>query len=188
MRFFPSAAAAQQMGFRACKRCRPGAAPGSSEWNSRADLVGRAMRLIADGFVDREGVAGLAAHLGYSTRQLDRQLIAELGAGPLALARAQRAETARTLLETTALPISEVAFAAGFTSICQFNDTINAIFASAATELRRRAAGARGGPHDRLSPCRDACRARSRRAPPPCDACQGPRAPRRGGRLGETSP
>ncbi len=101
MRFYPSAAAAQQAGFRACKRCRPDTSPGSPEWNDRADLVARAMRLIADGVVDRDGVPGLAARLGYSTRQVERQLHAELGAGPLALARAQRAQTARLLIETT---------------------------------------------------------------------------------------
>src|SRR5437762_8494126 len=90
MRFYPSAAAAQLAGFRACKRCRPDATPGSPEWNGRADLVARAMRLIADGIVDREGVVGLARRLRYSERHLDRLLLAEVGAGPLALARAQR--------------------------------------------------------------------------------------------------
>jgi len=141
MRFYPSAAAAQQAGFRACKRCRPDASPGSPEWNERADLVARAMRFIADGVVDREGVAGLAAQLGYSVRQVERQLLAELGAGPLALARAQRAQTARLLIETTALPMGDVAFAAGFPSIRTFNDTVLEVFAMPPTELRRRAAG-----------------------------------------------
>src|SRR6202035_6175597 len=121
MRFYPSAAAAQQAGFRACKRCRPDASPGSPEWNVRADLVARAMRLIADGVIDVDGVPGLARRLGYSVRQLERQLLAELGAGPLALARAQRAQTARLLIETTALPMGDVAFAAGFASIRAFN-------------------------------------------------------------------
>ena len=139
MRFFPSAAAAQLAGFRACKRCRPDASPGSPQWNERADLVARAMRFIADGIVDRAGVAGLAAQLGYSVRQVERQLLAELGAGPLALARAQRAQTARLLIETTALPMGEVAFAAGFPSIRTFNDTVLQVFAMPPTELRRRA-------------------------------------------------
>ncbi|EQD84017.1 AlkA N-terminal domain-containing protein [Saccharopolyspora spinosporotrichia] len=142
MRFFPTSAAAQQAGFRACKRCRPDASPGSPEWNQRADLVGRAMRLIADGVVDREGVPGLAARLGYSARQVERQLLAEVGAGPLALARAQRAQTARVLVETTALPMAEVALAAGFGSIRAFNDTVREVFAVAPSELRRRAPGA----------------------------------------------
>jgi AraC family transcriptional regulator of adaptative response / DNA-3-methyladenine glycosylase II len=136
VRFLPSAAAAQDAGFRACKRCRPDAAPGSPEWNVRADLVGRAMRHIADGVVDREGVAGLAQRLGYSERHVHRQLLAEVGAGPLALARAQRSQTARILLETTDVPIADVAFAAGFTSVRQFNDTVREIFALTPSQLR----------------------------------------------------
>ncbi|WP_335937939.1 AlkA N-terminal domain-containing protein [Streptomyces sp. PTD5-9] len=139
MTFYPSAAACQQAGFRACKRCRPDTSPGSPEWNARADSVARAMRLIRDGVVDREGVPGLAARLGYSARQIERQLLAELGAGPLALARAQRAQTARLLIETTALPLAEVAFAAGFSSIRTFNDTVREVFALAPGELRARA-------------------------------------------------
>ncbi|MFB7506300.1 AlkA N-terminal domain-containing protein [Streptomyces broussonetiae] len=139
MTFYPSAAACQQAGFRACKRCRPDTSPGSPEWNRRADLVARAMRLIADGVVDREGVPGLAARLGYSTRQVERQLFAELGAGPLALARAQRAQTARLLIETSSLSMAEIAFAAGFSSIRTFNDTVREVFALTPTELRARA-------------------------------------------------
>ncbi|WP_234537715.1 AlkA N-terminal domain-containing protein [Streptomyces shenzhenensis] len=139
MTFYPSAAACQQAGFRACKRCRPDTSPGSPEWNQRADLVARAMRLIADGVVDREGVPGLAARLGYSPRQVERQLLAELGAGPLALARAQRAQTARLLIETTPLPMAEIAFAAGFSSIRAFNDTVREVFALSPSDLRARA-------------------------------------------------
>jgi AraC family transcriptional regulator of adaptative response / DNA-3-methyladenine glycosylase II len=138
MVFHPSAAACQQAGFRACKRCRPDTSPGSPEWNQRADLVARAMRLIADGVVDREGVPGLATRLGYSTRQIERQLLAELGAGPLALARAQRAQTARLLIETTDLPMAEIAFAAGFASVRAFNDTVREVYALAPTALRAR--------------------------------------------------
>ncbi|MEU6658211.1 AlkA N-terminal domain-containing protein [Streptomyces sp. NPDC046821] len=139
MTFLPSAAACQQAGFRACKRCRPDTSPGSPEWNHRADLVARAMRLIGDGVVDREGVPGLAARLGYSSRQIERQLLAELGAGPLALARAQRAQTARILVETTALPMADIAFAAGFSSIRTFNDTVREVYALSPSELRTRA-------------------------------------------------
>ena len=137
VRFFATAAAAQAAGFRACLRCRPDAAPGSPEWDLRADLSGRALRLIADGVVDREGVAGLARRLGYSERHLHRQLTAELGAGPLALARAQRGQTARALIETTDLPLTDVAFAAGFASVRQFNDTVRAVFGRTPTDLRR---------------------------------------------------
>ncbi|MBZ4017466.1 DNA-3-methyladenine glycosylase 2 family protein [Streptomyces purpurogeneiscleroticus] len=141
VRFFPSAAAAQGAGFRACRRCRPDAVPGSADWNVRADLVGRAMRFIGDGVVDREGVAGLAARLGYSARQVQRQLTAELGAGPVALARARRAHTARILLQTTGLPVTELAFAAGFASVRQFNATMREIYGSTPSELRAAARG-----------------------------------------------
>jgi len=139
--FHPSAAAAQAAGFRACKRCRPDAAPGSAEWDVRGDLVARAVRLIADGEVDRGGVPALAARLGYSRRQLERSLVAELGAGPLALARAQRAQTARLLAETTRLPLTEIAYAAGFGSVRQFNETVQQVFAMTPGELRARAHG-----------------------------------------------
>lgn len=140
MEFHPTAASCQRAGFRACKRCRPDTSPGSPAWDVRADSVARAMRLIRDGIVDREGVPGLATRLGYSTRQIERQLLAELGAGPLALARAQRAQTARLLIETTPLPMAEIAFAAGFASIRTFNDTVRQVFALTPGDLRARAA------------------------------------------------
>jgi AraC family transcriptional regulator of adaptative response / DNA-3-methyladenine glycosylase II len=141
VRFFATSAAAQEAGFRSCKRCRPDATPGSPEWDTRADAVGRAMRLIRDGIVDREGVAGLASRLGYSPRHLHRLLVAEAGAGPQALARAQRAQNARILAETTDLPFGDIAFASGFGSIRQFNDTVRAVFDRSPGELRH--AGAR---------------------------------------------
>lgn len=144
MRFYPSAAAAQRDGYRACKRCRPDASPGSPEWDVRGDAVGRAMRLIGDGVVDRDGVPGLADRLGWSVRQVQRMLQAELGAGPLALARAQRAQTARVLLETTDLPVTDVALTAGFGSLRAFNETVQQVFAATPTQLRataRRSAG-----------------------------------------------
>jgi AraC family transcriptional regulator, regulatory protein of adaptative response / DNA-3-methyladenine glycosylase II len=134
--FFPTAAAAQQRGFRACKRCRPDASPGSPDWNVRHDVVARAMRLIADGVVEREGVGGLARRLGYSERHLNRVFTDELGAGPLAVARAQRAHTARLLIETTSLTSTDVAFAAGFGSVRQFNDTVRDVFGVSPTQLR----------------------------------------------------
>ena len=144
VRLFRTVAAAQHEGFRACMRCDPDAAPGSPTWNRRAGVAGRAVRLIADGAVDREGVSGLAARLHFSERQLGRILVAELGAGPVALARAQRAQSARTLIETTELPFAEVAVGAGFGSVRQFNDTLRAIYGSTPSELRRRARRRRG--------------------------------------------
>ncbi len=145
--FVPTAAAAQRAGFRACRRCAPDAVPGSPRSDHGADVAARAMRLIADGLVDRSGVPGLAAALGYSPRQVERILTAELGAGPLALARAQRATNARVLITRTDLSMTAIADAAGFASVRQFNDTVRAVFAASPTQLRRsRTAAAPGGP------------------------------------------
>lgn len=134
--FFLTAAAAQSAGYRACRRCVPAAVPGSPDWDTRADLAARAMRLISDGLVEREGVPGLARRLGYSERQLTRVVTAELGAGPLALARAHRAHSARLLIKTTRMSFADIAFAAGFASVRQFNDTIKQVFARTPGQLR----------------------------------------------------
>jgi AraC family transcriptional regulator of adaptative response / DNA-3-methyladenine glycosylase II len=142
--FYPTSAAAHEAGYRACKRCLPEAAPGSPQWNLRGDTAGRAMRLIADGVVEREGVPGLARRLGYSPRHLTRLLSAELGAGPLALSRAHRAQTARMLLVGTDLPAADVAFSAGFASVRQFNDTVREVFGLTPIELRARRRAASG--------------------------------------------
>lgn len=144
--FYRTAAAAHEAGLRACKRCQPDAVPGSPEWNLRDDLASRAMRLVHDGVVEREGVPGLAARLGYTPRHVTRVLTAELGAGPLALARAHRAQTARALLAATDLPVTDIAFASGFGSLRQFNDTIAAVYRATPTELR--ALARRGAPTD----------------------------------------
>ncbi|MDT0202887.1 AlkA N-terminal domain-containing protein [Nocardioides sp. AE5] len=141
--FHPSAAAAQAAGFRACKRCLPDATPGSPAWDVAADVAGRAMRLVNDGVVEREGVDGLAGRLGYSTRHLNRLLTEQLGAGPLALARARRARTARVLIETTRMGFADIAFASGFASVRQFNETIREVYASSPTQLRGRRGGVR---------------------------------------------
>lgn len=145
VRFYPCAAAAEAAGFRGCRRCHPEASPGSPDWNIRADLVARALRLIADGVVDTEGVAGLASRLYVSERHLRRELVAEVGVGPLALARTRRAQTARLLIDQTSLSLTTVAFTAGFASIRQFNETMQASFGCAPSALRRRAPGENGG-------------------------------------------
>ncbi|MGJ4843103.1 AlkA N-terminal domain-containing protein [Leifsonia sp. Le1] len=142
--FYLTAAAAHEAGLRACKRCLPDAVPGSPEWNTRDDLAARAMRLIADGTVEREGVPGLARRLGYTPRHLGRVLASELGAGPLALARAHRAQTARLLLAGTDLSITDVAFAAGFTSVRQFNETMADIYRTTPGAIRASAKGRAG--------------------------------------------
>ncbi len=136
--FFQTSAAAHDAGYRACKRCLPEAVPGSPEWNVRSDVAARAMRLISDGVMDRGGVSELSARLGYSSRQLNRIMTAELGAGPLALARASRAQTARTLLTATDIKSADIAFAAGFGSVRQFNDTVAEVFSLTPTALRAR--------------------------------------------------
>ena len=134
--FFLTTAAAQRAGLRACKRCRPDATPGSPEWNVRQDVVGRAMRLINQGYLDTHTVNELARELAVTARHLRRIMIEAVGAPPLAIARAQRAQTARTLIETTAMRFTDVAFAAGFSSLRQFNDTIREVFDGTPTELR----------------------------------------------------
>jgi len=145
VRFYPCAAAAEAAGFRACRRCHPEASPGSPDWNIRADLVARALRLIADGIVDTEGVSGLARRLAVSERHLHRELVAEVGVGPLELARSRRAQTARLLIDQTVLSLTTIAFAAGFTSIRQFNDTMQAAFGCAPSAFRRRAPSVAAG-------------------------------------------
>ncbi len=137
VRFFAAPAAAVSAGFRACKRCRPDAQPGTRQWDHRGDLVGRALRLIGEGAVDDGGVAGLARALQASERHLHRTLIAEVGAGPLQLALSRRAQTARMLVDQTPLTLSDVAFAAGFSSIRQFNDVMRREFGVAPSRLRR---------------------------------------------------
>jgi AraC family transcriptional regulator, regulatory protein of adaptative response / DNA-3-methyladenine glycosylase II len=146
--FYVTSAAAQRAGFRACRRCRPDLTPGSPEWNVTADVCGRAMRMIADGVVERGGVAGLAARVGYTPRHLNRLLTTHLGAGPLSLARAQRSHTARILIETTDMSFADVAFAAGFASVRQFNATIAEVFGTSPSRLRsaRRPSSARVTP------------------------------------------
>jgi AraC family transcriptional regulator of adaptative response / DNA-3-methyladenine glycosylase II len=151
VRYFPSAAAAARNGFRACRRCAPDAVPGSPQWDNRADVTARAVRLIGDGVVDRGGVPELASRLGYTERHLNRLLSEELGAGPLALARTQRAQTAKTLITKTGLGLSEIAFAAGFGSIRQFNDTFREVYGCAPSTLRRERAPVDGAVSLRLS-------------------------------------
>ena len=150
--FYRTAAAAHEAGLRACKRCQPDAVPGSPDWNLHDDLASRAMRLVHDGVVEREGVEGLARRLGYTSRHVTRVLRAELGAGPLALARANRAQTARSLLAATDLPVTDIAFAAGFGSLRQFNETIAEVYRATPTELRALARRGRQGSVGRSDP------------------------------------
>ena len=136
MRFFPHQGAAETAGFRACRRCRPEASPGSPDWNIRADLVARAVRLISDGYVDEHGISGLARRLAVTERHLHRLVVAELGTGPLALARTVRLQTARRLLSETSVPITEIAFASGFSSVRQFNASFQESYRQPPSALR----------------------------------------------------
>ena len=139
VRFFACAAAAEAAGFRACRRCHPEASPGSPDWNVRADLAARALRLIAAGVIDTEGVVGLARRLAVSERHLHRELLAAVGVGPLALARSRRTQTARLLIDQTGLSLTTIAFASGFASVRQFNETMQAAFGCPPSAFRRRA-------------------------------------------------
>lgn len=138
VRFYNHAASASEAGFRPCRRCRPELAPGHPEWNRRADLAGKAMVLIEEGVVDTDGVAGLAARLGVSERHLRRELKEVVGSGPVQLAQSRRLWLARMLLDQTALSITDVAFAAGFSSVRRFNEAFRATFDATPSSLRRR--------------------------------------------------
>lgn len=141
VRFFATAAAAEEAGFRACRRCRPEASPDSPDWDVRADLVGRGLRLIAHGVVDDEGVEGLARRLAIGSRHLHREFVRELGTGPLAVARTRRARLAKQLLEQTNLPSTDIAFAAGFRSVRAYHETVRRLYGRTPTEVRRRRRG-----------------------------------------------
>jgi AraC family transcriptional regulator of adaptative response / DNA-3-methyladenine glycosylase II len=167
--FYPTPAAAQEAGFRACKRCRPDAAPGSPEWDRRGDAVARVVRMIGDGVIERDGVSGLARRVGYSPRHLHRMMVAELGTGPLQLSLAHRVSSARALLETTSLSVTDVAMASGFGSVRQFNDLFRRVYGCAPGELRRRGedgAGLPSSPNSSDTPIRHTITARLSFRPP----------------------
>ncbi len=146
VRFYPTAAACEAEGFRACRRCRPETAPGTPAWAGASATVARALRLIQEGALDRGSVEALAARVGVGARQLRRLFTEHLGASPLALARTRRAHFARRLLDETAWPMHDVALAAGFGSLRQFNDTVRETFGRTPSELRGRAPRAGGDP------------------------------------------
>lgn len=137
--FYPCAAAAEAAGFRACLRCRPETAPGTPAWEGTSAVVSRALRLIRAGAVTDDDLDGLAERLGVGERQLRRLFAKHLGVAPGAVARAQRLHDARVLLAETSLPVGEIAFAAGFRSLRQFNHAVRASFGDSPTGLRRRA-------------------------------------------------
>lgn len=146
VRFYATAAAAEAAGFRACLRCRPHLAPGSLRAAAGDRVADRALRLIASGAADGTGgVAVVARRLEVSERHLHRVLCEAVGAGPLTLARMRRLQTARTLIEQTAIPITDIAFSAGYSSIRQFNSEVRSGTGRPPTELRRRRSAVHDG-------------------------------------------
>lgn len=158
--FFPTAAAAERAGFRPCLRCRPETAPGTPAWHGAAATVSRALRLIDGGFLDDDKtVEDLADTLGMTTRHLRRLFVRHAGASPAAVATTRRVQRAKTLVDETALPMSAIAFAAGFGSIRRFNAAFHAVYRRAPTRMRpagRRHGGARKAPNDGYSTSRPA--------------------------------
>lgn len=144
-RFFACAAAAEEAGFRACRRCRPETAPGTPAWLGTSATVARALRLIGEGALETAGVAELAERLGVGDRHLRRLFAEQLGASPLAVARTQRAHFAKRLIEESGLAMGEIAFAAGFRNVRRFNADVRASFDRTPSELRRRAGEPGGG-------------------------------------------
>jgi AraC family transcriptional regulator of adaptative response / DNA-3-methyladenine glycosylase II len=139
-RFFASAAAAQETGFRPCLRCRPEIAPDLAFWRGTANTVSRALALIAEGALDEDeaGVEALAERLGVGGRQLRRLFKQHLGASPIAVAQTRRVLFAKQLLHDTRLPMAEVAMSAGFGSVRRFNETFRDLFGRPPSALRRK--------------------------------------------------
>jgi AraC family transcriptional regulator of adaptative response / DNA-3-methyladenine glycosylase II len=136
--FFPSAAAAERAGFRPCLRCRPETAPGSPAWNGTRSTVGRAMRLIEEGFLDKASVSDLAEKLGIGPRHLLRLFLRHTGATPSEVAATRRIQAAKRLIDGTNQPLAEIAFAAGFGSVRRFNDAFRAIYGRPPSSFRKR--------------------------------------------------
>jgi len=140
VQFYPTAAAAEVAGFRPCLRCRPETAPFSPAWLGSRTTVQRAMRLIRDGALDRGGVDDLAERLGVGTRHLDRLFQRHIGASPLQVARTQRVQRAKRLLDHTRVPMIEVAARAGFASLRRFNAVFAEVYKRTPSDIRRLAA------------------------------------------------
>lgn len=135
--FYPTAAAAQEAGFRPCLRCRPETAPDMGAWRGTSSTVSRALALIELGALDQSHIGALADRLGVGERQLRRLFRQHLGASPMSVAQTRRVLLAKQLIHETRLPITEVAFAAGFNSIRRFNESFLALFGRAPSALRR---------------------------------------------------
>jgi AraC family transcriptional regulator of adaptative response / DNA-3-methyladenine glycosylase II len=137
VRFFPSAAAASEAGYRPCLRCRPECAPGTPAWNGTSTTVRRGLRLISTGALDDGNVENLADRLGVTSRHLRRLFTKHVGASPLAVAHTQRLHFAKRLIDETTLPMSRVSAAAGYGSIRRFNDAFRKTYGRSPRELRK---------------------------------------------------
>src|SRR5690348_6597923 len=136
--FFPTAAAAQEAGFRPCLRCRPETAPDLGAWRGTSNTVSRALALIELGALDEARLEALAERLGIGERHLRRLFQQHLGASPIAVAQTRRVLLAKQLIHETRLPMAEVALAAGFGSVRRFNETFLQLFGRPPATLRRR--------------------------------------------------
>ncbi len=136
-RYFASAAAAHEAGFRPCLRCRPEAAPGTPAWTGTSAVVRRALRLIQDGALDEQTVSEFAARLGLGPRHLDRLFTRHVGASPLAIAQTRRLHFAKRLIDGSDLPMTEIALAAGFGSLRRFNDAFHKAYGVPPRGLRK---------------------------------------------------
>jgi AraC family transcriptional regulator of adaptative response / DNA-3-methyladenine glycosylase II len=137
VRYYATAAAAAEAGFRPCLRCRPEAAPGTPAWIGTSAVVRRALRLIDDGVLDGGSVENLATRVGVGARHLDRLFLQYVGASPIAVAQTRRLHFAKHLLDETDLPITQIALAAGFGSIRRFNTAFQKTYSRAPRELRK---------------------------------------------------
>src|ERR671913_253074 len=150
-RFFATAAAAQEAGFRPCLRCRPETAPESAAWRGTSNTVSRALALIDRGALDEGGIERLAERLGVGERQLRRLFRQHLGASPVSVAQTRRVLLAKQLIHETRLRMAEVALASGFGSIRRFNEIFQRLFDRPPCALRRATAAASSRQHDEVA-------------------------------------
>jgi AraC family transcriptional regulator, regulatory protein of adaptative response / DNA-3-methyladenine glycosylase II len=137
VRFYASAAAAAEAGFRPCLRCRPESSPGAPAWRGTETTVSRALRLIEDGALDSQGVEALAARLGVGSRHLSRLFLKHIGAAPVQVAQTRRLHLAKKLLDETNLSVTEIAYAAGYGSLRRFNEVILATYQRSPSAIRK---------------------------------------------------
>jgi AraC family transcriptional regulator of adaptative response / DNA-3-methyladenine glycosylase II len=137
VRYYPTAAAAQEAGFRPCLRCRPECSPGTPAWLGTPSTVSRALKLISESGLDDGGVESLAEKLGMGSRHLRRLFLQHLGASPSAVAKTQRLQFAKKLIDETRLPMQEIAIAAGYGCVRRFNATFRDTYKRTPTQIRK---------------------------------------------------